>query len=65
MVCMGDLIQTFTWIESTDMFSMYLQSGVPMHFLNLKIYCGLNIAPVFMFEYIYEDPKLQQQRAET
>ena len=33
VVCMGYLACTFSQMKSTDMFSMYLQSGVPRHFM--------------------------------
>ena len=33
IVCMRYLVCTFSQMKSTDMFSMYLQSGVPRHFI--------------------------------
>ena len=42
MVGMGDLACKFSRIKSTNMFSMYLQSGVPSH---LKIYCSFKMKP--------------------
>ena len=42
IVCMRYLACTFSQMKSTDMFSMYLQSGVPRHFI-WCFYCGLNI----------------------
>ena len=33
IVCMRYLAWTFSQMKSTDMFSMYLQSGVPRHFI--------------------------------
>ena len=41
IVCEGDLACTFSQMKSMNIFSVYLQSGVPRHFL--WIYCDLNI----------------------
>ena len=42
IVCMRYLACAFSQMKSTDMFSMYLQSGVIQTF-HMVIYCGLNI----------------------
>ena len=51
IVCMEDLASTFSQMKSMNMFSMYLQSGIPQAF-PLKIYCRFNIEPHCFHAYV-------------
>ena len=64
MVCMEDLTRTFSRNKSTYMFYMYLQSGVPGHFLGRYIAILTKNLTVFVFMYVSVDPKLSRQYAE-
>ena len=58
MVCMGDLSHAFIRMKSTNIFFMYLQSGLSRHFhweaFSLKIYCGFNKEPYSLYMCVYE-----------
>ena len=58
IVCMRYLACTFIQMKSIDMFSTFLQSGVPIHFLwRFTAFWTYNLT-VFMFMYGNIDPKL-------
>ena len=65
IVCMGYLACTFSQMKSINMFSMFLQSGVPRHFLWRFIAVWTYNLTVFMFMNVNVDPKLSRQYAET
>ena len=58
MVCMEDLACNFSRNKSANMFSMYLQSGVPNYIIWRFIVVLKWTLTVFMFVYINVDPKL-------
>ena len=58
IVCMRYLACTFSQMKSVNMFSLFLQSGVPGHFLLRFIVVWLYNITVFMFVYINVDLKL-------
>ena len=65
IVCMRYLACTFSQMKSINMFSMFLHSGVPRHFLWRSIAVWMYNCTVFMFMYISVDLKLYRQYAET
>ena len=58
IVCMRYLVCTFRQMKSINMFSMFLQSGVPRHFLWKFIAVWIYNLTVFMFMYVNVDLKL-------
>ena len=64
-VCLRYLASTFSQMKSINTFSMFLQSGVPRHFLWKFIAVWIYNLTVFMFMYANVDLKLQRQYAET
>ena len=64
-VCMRYLASVFSKMKSINMFTMFLQSGVPRHFLWRFIVVWIYNLTIFMFMYVNVDLKLQRQYAET
>ena len=58
IVCMRYLTCTFSQMKSINMVAMFLQSGVPRHFLWRSIAVWIYNLTVFMFMYINVDLKL-------
>ena len=58
IVCMRYLACTFSQMKSINMFSLFLQSGVPRHFLWRFIAVWIYNLTVFMLMYVNVDLKL-------